>query len=590
MRPSRLVPARLLACALAVLLAAAPALASSLPPAIKVPGATSAETVAKRFGRTAWVQDWGAKCDGATDDTAAIAAALSANSVGGTKPFKLLFPAGTCVADQIVVPRLAILSCPAGPQACILKQRAGANRDFITSENFASLVDTGLSYGPAGTFNGTVSSPLVPSWFGLEDLHIDGNASAQTAGTGRGIAFYGNAQLLLGHVLIENTRGDCLFTEASYGYAYNATDWKAKEEGIFQQIKTRNCGARGWTFHGPHDSYVESFIDALSATWGFYNESATGKYVGTLFINDAHTYAQSDGKGFYFGTRTNAGHLYSDFNSVVIASTAAYSQIGELFQLNCGRLDQDCLTVAGNGNSVDNHLVRQVHPLADGEKGVVITGNGNTIGASTLIGYNTAGPITGYHVRGSNNVVNVNAQGANVGAGVCVDLGGTYNTVTGTTTACKTAVAYTPGGRNTVVLNAFNGGSDTILSGAPAAGDTFILNSNTQQVVQLPGTLAVSGGLVRKVRAVTAATTILSTDHAIAADTTAGAFAVTLPAAFTPGAEYLVLNAACTAATNSVTVSAGAGKTINGAASVAIAAACGALDIEIVSATAAIAR
>ena len=123
-----------------------------------------------------------------TDNTSKIAAAISditapnLDSNGhNTKGFELMFPNGVCATGAITQPRLSILACTGGADVELF-EKSGTNADFITSENFAALTGGGLNYGPTGTYNGRRPHPRVPSWYGLQDMHLDCNKLGQTSG------------------------------------------------------------------------------------------------------------------------------------------------------------------------------------------------------------------------------------------------------------------------------------------------------------------------------------------------------------------------------------------------------------------------
>ena len=80
------------------------------------------------------------------DDTAGINAAIYALSAYGGGIIDL--PRGVYDATNII-PRRNVILKGEGRQNTILFQNGGANTNFVTSENFASLTGTGLNYGPA---------------------------------------------------------------------------------------------------------------------------------------------------------------------------------------------------------------------------------------------------------------------------------------------------------------------------------------------------------------------------------------------------------------------------------------------------------
>jgi hypothetical protein len=198
-----------------------------------------ARTVKNKFQDVVSVKDFGAKGDGATDDTTAITAADTyAISVGA----RLYFPAGTYMASQLVVNSGSYWT--GDRPGTVLKQIVGSNKDFIYGAN--STANWGQA-DPATYVNG----------YTLERLIIDGNWNAGAGNTaGNGVVIFG-AGPVIRDVYIRNVFGHALRTE----YPPSGGAWNTSTvEGCFENIKIDTCGQRGWWFNGPNDSVVHNVI------------------------------------------------------------------------------------------------------------------------------------------------------------------------------------------------------------------------------------------------------------------------------------------------------------------------------------------
>jgi len=256
------------------------------------------------------VADYGATGDGVTDDTSAITSAiLAANASGGG--WVTFSRPGTYLASQITVYRHVILDGGTAGAVC-LKQIAATNTDFIISENFASLTGT-------GKLQPTDSD--VPSWFGLKDLQVD--ASGQTSGTPRAIAFYGNPQFLIGTVYVTGARGDNLYTESSN--VGNSSTFDAQDGSVFDTVISTFPGGKGWLFRGPHNAQIRNYlcVTGTGTDWAWYSEDGANFSGATDYIGQLHMYGtvgSTNGHGAHIGAAAVIDTLVGDGTVIEIAS------------------------------------------------------------------------------------------------------------------------------------------------------------------------------------------------------------------------------------------------------------------------------
>jgi hypothetical protein len=223
------------------------------------------------------VKDFGATGDGATDDTAAVQAAVNyLNGVGGGR---LYFPRGTYLTGKITVYSNLWL-CGDGRSNTTIKLTSGANTDLIYSSGADSLWGTGSS---AGIQN-----------FGLFDLTLDGNRAGNLS-AGSCVALYGEG-FYFQNLSVINARDYGIRTEWGDGAPLFGM------ESHYVDVKIDGAGKDGWLNNGPHDSVTFGLIviDAsLNAdkTWNglVCGSSCSSRFVGIHVWNrsssNRHAYA-----------------------------------------------------------------------------------------------------------------------------------------------------------------------------------------------------------------------------------------------------------------------------------------------------------
>ncbi len=412
-----------------------------------------------------------------TSNTTDIAAAITDITAGqldanghNTRGFKLMFPNGVCATGQVVQPRLSILACAGGAQACELFLKSGINADFMVSENFASLTGGGLNYGPSGTYNGRTSDPRVPSWFGLQDMHLDCNKLGQTQG--RCVAWYGNMEMMLGTVQMEEAYGVCMHTEASDASAWSLTDWKGFEEGIFDHVRTRNCGSYGWEDEGPHDKVVMDFIDAESGAAGYHSSLSSGYYSGTGHLVKMHAYAETGYHAFYIGTPDSIDEIYPDYGNLEIASAGV--SIAKAFYTAGGYGNVPALLQDAGAYRLNMGQINlDAYPTATGISLIDLKAGAATLNVISTGIESTGTSVIGINAESSFNIITANLQNIEGTTSTCLSIGGSNNVINLTDFSCTTGIDPTSDGGNNII-HATQYSDTAFTSGYPFAATDYV--------------------------------------------------------------------------------------------------------------------
>jgi hypothetical protein len=398
-----------------------------------------------------------------TNWTNAIARAQAAL---GTNGGYVDLPAGVILASQVTLKRFCILRGKSAGST-ELQQISGSNVDFIISENFASLTTTGLAVG---------GSSLVPSWFGLSNLRVNGNKAGNTVG--RCIAWYGSAQIMQGIVLVYNGATGGIYTE----YTNNPTagDWTTQEEAQFDNVIVRdNGGAYGWQFRGPHDCRIGSIIAGFNDGWGFYNEDGANFGGSINWVDTIHTYANGRSAtpnldtGCHLGSIAQAGLIMTDGDNLEIS--ASNCMINSYRGYNIGG-QQDGLVISGNANQIG--LVNAtVWSSSTGKTAINISGGQNSIGQVFLgtSGINNDGILIS---GGDNSVTGIYVAGFTGTGKTALKISGSFNRVVGELTNNATNFNRSAGTFNVADLRISTSGSQIAVAGAaPDTTDRFDIRS-----------------------------------------------------------------------------------------------------------------
>jgi hypothetical protein len=241
------------------------------------------------------VTDFGAKCDGITEDHLAVQAAIdAAATTGGT----VQFPAGTCLIGETLTVYSGVRLAGVHMNCTILKAKVDLNVPVIRSANYLMLVGT----------NKWLTSDGVIHGFEMQDLQIDGNRAHQS-GSPNGVELYAK-RLTLRHVLIRDCKAIGLVTET--GAASGQANWQDLPEGSIGPLFIRNCGSHGWQMRGPHDAVVPQ-VGINECSGDGLRIEAGAEYNGTCDIGFAHIYANK-GFGVYGGAPFKVRHLITESN------------------------------------------------------------------------------------------------------------------------------------------------------------------------------------------------------------------------------------------------------------------------------------
>ena len=176
---------------------------------------------------------------------------------------------------------------------------------------------------------------------------------------------YGNAQVWQ-RVFIRDCFGHGMWTEASSAFSYSSTDWRAQEEGFFDDVVVRNVGLDAWVDAGPHDSQVTSFISYNHGMQGATACHTLGsgellrlrpdgrqrgdRRVALRHAPPLHLGQRPDGRLH----RAEQRHRAAVFGFRQYQDRGAGNRIASLFLLSCGSDSTSpvCLDIASSSNNI----------------------------------------------------------------------------------------------------------------------------------------------------------------------------------------------------------------------------------------------
>lgn len=363
-----------------------------------------------------------------------------------------------------------------GANSTELKQIAGANRDFIKTENFDVLTGTGL----------TVADPRVPSWMGLKDIRVNGNryhATSNSTGNTSGVPvkLYGPSMILAGTVFVYDGAGGGLYTEDST--SASGVSWRGQEEGKFGNIICRsNGGFAGWHCRGPHNTNADSIIVCFNDGWNFCSEESE-LYGGSFDrIGLLHSYAGGRSAepaldtGVYIGSIARIDTLVIDGDNAVLQANEI--QIDKMRAYNIGG-QQDGVVVNGR-NCFIGHLNGLVWRFSVGKTALIV--NGENADISGILATNNP-DNDGAIVKGSGSNVNMTIINFSGSGRTGLRLDGIDNEINCKIRNCDTAFDYVSGSDNQVDLSIATTVGQTAVKGqSPRVTDRINIRSRGNTV------------------------------------------------------------------------------------------------------------
>lgn len=226
-----------------------------------ISGAVS-RTVSARLADVADLEDWGAKCDGSTDDTTAIQTAVNDTTSAGAA---LRLPSGVCIATALTLPSGVHIS-GLGKADSIIRQKSGSavsGTPFVKNSNQSS--------GNTGIY--------------LDGFTIDGNTANVAAGNVDAISFVKVTTVRVREMGFIN-----IARAAIYGYGWN--DIK-----ILSNVFT-GYGNSAATSYPNLGAIMMDYADATTTSTGIEIGGNTidgsGGGVGGVKLNGTSTYTFSD--------------------------------------------------------------------------------------------------------------------------------------------------------------------------------------------------------------------------------------------------------------------------------------------------------
>ena len=468
---------------------------------------TTPRPLAAHFADHYNVADFGAVCNGTTDDTAAFnAASLKASTdMAANASIALIDYKGVCRVCGLTVYRNTAFN-NAGGQIKVGDHCAASPP--ITSEGYATNIGTGKYCSHDST---------VPSWFGFINLFLDCNVANNSSGThytGECVGLYGPAQVMGGKNQIVNWASDPgLKTEDSNNATNSA---QCQEEGYFDTVVMRSGAGRGWLFHGPHDSHLREFVGGFNADYSFYSESGS-TYDGTIdWIGSMHTYAEANGHGMYFGATVTGDQVMSDGDVLTIPSGAsAHFTQAKIF--NCGyNGTSNCLNVIGANTQIEKYQLLYYSGVTN-VVGINWSGAHGHIRNGLMLGAGGAGN-TGFLNTSTDSIfTGIDAQGFSGAGAVAINEQGNHNEFSGHLTNNATNITYSGSGNDKLKFSIYLNAGQTALSGSQHTTDDFSILTDgvsTAKDTNVPGNLHVYNAVNIGTTGAAAAGTVLDLSNA----------------------------------------------------------------------------
>ncbi len=349
------------------------------------------------------VTEFGAKCDGTTEDHVAVQAAIDAAASNGGV---VQFPAGTCLIGATLTLPARVALKGVSRDATVIKAKNGLNADLIKTANHAALVGQ----------NKYLTSDGVPYGFGIEALRLDGNAANQTSGNG--LVVYGK-RYTLKDVMIANIKGIGWMSEGHYNVGTAAHP--EQPESLYANVDVQTCGSHGIQYRGPADAVWLAVFSHDNAGWGVRFEGDGAAYQPASDARFLHVYANTAGGVFVSAnTRMRFGHLATESN---FGQGLVDQSFGTTY--DCIEAYTNCRTAGTHqielsGSSINVTKIFNADGLT-GKSAVLSTGGANRIASGMLIGDGSGG--TGLTVSGPNCEFRISVLGYSGTGGIGAQFG-----------------------------------------------------------------------------------------------------------------------------------------------------------------------
>ena len=446
------------------------------------PVATSLSNRATDFGVTFNLKtDFGAKCDGVTDDTAAIQNWLNKAASG----VRLVSPAGTCIfSSALTIPAANSLTLQGAGAGVTIFQYTGAN---TTNDLLTFGVSTGGGHGRDRFADfSIVSSTVMTSGFafhthGIFDTVIQ---NVWTDDVNGGSATAGN---LCGGFWIDGAGGVDMLAPTAYSAQSCGDGIRVNEaQGGSAELRIVGGDIGGKNVSG----MIYGFANALHMAGGFgglrcdqtnFHNSGNGLLIDTAVTAIANR-EFNEGPTCAFDTMANNGVLVND----TLASGGTVSIAGWVGSTLAGHGVNIQAWAAGDveisGDKVYNNCGSGVY-VADTtayvalSSGTVIQGNGTTHSSNAgCVAWQTANAGHGYGVEAAaptNKISGAPLYAANTVTGVS----GSANFNTSTGLSAET-VNSTPGQQARLNVNQVGGGNSAVLAFQENGTDEYTYGYN----------------------------------------------------------------------------------------------------------------